>query len=103
MKIFMKNENSLPYALHIAAGATQIDNIKVIPTNEYMPLRKSVFIWKSKDWEKKLIDACVKALNEDIKVSLIDKKSPSLYVYALGHLKHNNKLFAMMGMHYDIH
>ena len=96
----MKDHN-IPYCMQIAVGATQLDNIKTVPTNSKLPTRKTFFFLKRGDWEKRLVKRAVEHLNEDIRGNLIRLKEPKFYPYVLADVKHY-LFFVKLDMKYSI-
>ena len=95
------NSYSAPFAMTIAVGAHQLDNIKMIPTDKRIPPRKTFFFLRIGDWENRLIKRGVSHLNEDIRGSLIRYKSPQIHIYEIAHVS-KNPIFAILEMQYTI-
>lgn len=97
-------ENRLPFALHVAAKSTELDNIKIIPINKDMGVRHSAFVLKIGNWEKRLVNKCAKVINDDIEQSLIRNPEAMFYVYIIGESKNmeGSIFIAQADMHYDI-
>ena len=58
------DSKSLPFALNVTAKATGLDNIKIVPVNEDTGVRRSEYVLKMGNWEKRLVDKCVKSINK---------------------------------------
>ena len=98
----MNLDSQLPYALRLAAGATQLDNIKV-EIVDAIPAKKTFFFLKIGKWEKRMIDYCISKLNEDIQNSLIHYDNPKFYTPDRGLIiVRQNPIFAIINLHYKI-
>jgi hypothetical protein len=95
----MKISDNLPVSLQIAAGATELDNIKIIPVDKNPGIRHTISTFKIGKWEKRLISKSVNFINDDIKKSL--KSNEKFYVYCLGNIR-KNMFFVNLDLLYDI-
>lgn len=99
----MNLDSQLPYALQLAAGATQLDNIKIEIVDHVIPTQKTFFFLKIGNWEKRMTDRCVAQINEAIRSGLIRYKNPKFYVTKRGLIiVRQNLIFAMVNLHYNI-
>lgn len=79
----MKTPTSLPYSLQIAAGATELDNIKIVPVNYFIEPYRTLSVLPFFNHEQRLIKKCIKKLNDDIKKQLKINENSIIYVYCL--------------------
>ncbi|MCK9445449.1 hypothetical protein M0Q50_00980 [bacterium] len=79
----MKTPTSLPYGLQIAAGATELDNIKIVPVNDWIKLYRTLSVLPFFNHEERLIKKCIKKLNNDIKKQVKINRKSTIYVYCL--------------------
>jgi len=81
----VKLESTLPYAITIAAKATEIDNIKVIPVNSECGIAQSFWAFRIFNYKKRLVRRAVRNLNRDIRKALKKDPNVKLYIYALAY------------------
>jgi hypothetical protein len=99
----INKENSLPYALRVAAGTTRLDNIKIEILKNNIPTKRTFFFLKIGDWENRMIKRSIDHLNEDIRQNLIRLKEPKIYITDRGLIIVKNYLFlTMCNLHYKI-
>ena len=91
--------SGLPYPLRIAAGATQLDKVKIVPINYRISVRKTVFVLKHGNWQDRLVNKAVDVLNEDIRVMLIGHKNLEFHVWKIADVK-ENPIFVTLNMCY---
>lgn len=107
------NSPNASYVIHVAAEANQLDNIKINPVDDFIPIRKKIFVWKSKNWEKEIVKKAADFLNEDIRKNLLQyqylatriptdlKEKPQIYVYDIARI-HKYLFWVTLNMHYKI-
>jgi len=82
-------KDRLPFPLRVAAQATELDNIKILPVNEDTGVRHIVTTLNLPGWEKRLLKKTVKVINKDIRDSIngldsVKRKKLTIFVYLLG-------------------
>lgn len=97
----MKEDNTLPFAIKLAGKTIALDNIKIISTEYYIPVRKSIGTLKIGDWEKRLLNKSILFISNDIKKSLAKNKDCKLYIYIFGYIK-PKLLYATVELSYEI-
>jgi len=93
--------DSLPIALQIAAKATQLSNIEVVPVNEEIKYKSKCAVFKTGDWKNRLLNKAVEYVNTDIELKLLVNPKVKFYVYAMGEIK-ERKTYAILTMKYEI-
>lgn len=78
-------DNSTPYAIVVAAKATELDNIKIVPIDDPCKTAHKLVALKIFNFKNRLIRRAVKRLNNDIREALERNPDSVLYVYALAY------------------
>jgi len=102
-------ENSLPFAMRVAAYSVQLDYVKVVHTNEQCSNPKIITTLNFNGWEKRLHNKCVKSINDDI--TKYNKKN-NVYENRGNFYIHNNQfvsnyytkyiIFKCIDLHYTV-
>jgi hypothetical protein len=98
----MENFDRLAFPLHVVSKATELDHIKIEPTDEDTGNRTVIKTIKIKGWEKRLIKKSYNFINKDIKLSLQKLKNPVLLPYLIGGIFYRKGIFICTDLKYKI-
>ena len=96
-------KSRLAMAIAVAAKATGLDNIKIVPVLEDTGIRHVVNTSNTPGWRDRIIGKAARIINNDIKLSLENNRDSVFYVYAICmDVPAGNPLLRRVELHYDI-
>jgi len=90
---------SLPDAMQVAAYATSLDKIKIIPRQDELYIAKKIRVWFPGQ-KKRIAKVCANHLNSDIDIAVDEYEAKTILIGTLVRIVKRNNFYADVEMEY---